>query len=60
MSLITFTSENFKAPDPKQDEPMVITVEIENFAVKKVLVDQGSSVYILYWATFKKLQIPEQ
>jgi len=27
---------------------MVITVEIENYAVKKVFMDQGSSVDILY------------
>jgi len=33
----------------------VITVEIENFAILKTLVDQGSSV--LYWSTFKKLHI---
>jgi len=37
--------------DPNQDDPMVITVEIESFAVKKVLVDQGSSFDILYWKT---------
>jgi len=37
---------------------MVITVEVENFAVKKVLIDQGSSVDILYWKTFNKMQIP--
>jgi len=37
---------------------MVITVEIENYAVKKVLMDQGSSVDILYWATYQKLQLP--
>jgi len=38
---------------------MVITVEIENYAVKKVLIDQGSSVDILYWATYQKLQLPD-
>ena len=38
---------------------MVITIEIENYAVKKVLVDQGSSVDILYWATYQNLQLPD-
>ena len=38
---------------------MVISVEIKDFAVRKTLVDQGSSVDILYWRTFKKLKISE-
>ena len=37
---------------------MVITVELENYAVKKVLINQGNSVDILYWATYQKLQLP--
>jgi len=44
--------------DQKQDDHMVIKIEIKNFAVKKMLVDQGSSVD-LYWKTFKKLELPE-
>jgi len=59
MPSITFIDADIKGIDPTQDDPMVITVEIENFAVMKTLVDQGSSVDILYWKTFKKLQIPE-
>jgi len=59
MSPITFTDRDFKAIDPKQDDPMVITVTIDEFAVMKTLVDQGSSVDILYWKTFKKLRIPD-
>ncbi|RDX85702.1 hypothetical protein CR513_33062, partial [Mucuna pruriens] len=38
---------------------MVITVEVANFAIKKVLIDQGSSANIIYTSTFKRLQIPE-
>ena len=59
MPPITFTNHDFKAIDPKQDDPMVITVAIDEFAVLKTLVDQGSSVDILYWKTFKKLGIPD-
>ena len=34
---------------------MVITIEVANFVVLKTLVDQGSSVDILYWKTLKRL-----
>jgi len=36
---------------------MVVTIELENFVVKKVLVDQGYLVDILYWATYQKLHL---
>jgi len=55
MPSITFTDADFKGIDLAQDDSMVITIEIENFAVMKTLVDQGSSIDILYWKTFKKL-----
>jgi len=58
MSPITFTDDDFHDLDHQQDDPMVNTVEIENYAIKKVLVDQGSFVDILYWATYHKLQLP--
>jgi len=39
---------------------MVITVEIENFVMKKVIIDQRSSIDILSWKTYKKLQLSEE
>ncbi|XP_027905607.1 uncharacterized protein LOC114165139 [Vigna unguiculata] len=48
MPHITFTDEDFKAPDPDHDDPMVISIEVAKYGIGKVLVDQGSSVNILY------------
>ncbi|XP_014524300.1 uncharacterized protein LOC106780512 [Vigna radiata var. radiata] len=56
---ITFIDEDFHAPDPEQDDPMVITVEVARYEISKVLVDQGSSVNILYWKTFQQMDISE-
>ncbi|XP_027932808.1 uncharacterized protein LOC114188420 [Vigna unguiculata] len=58
MPPIIFTNSDFRGFDPNQDDLMVITVELKSSAIKKILVDQGSSVDILYWKTFEKLQIP--
>ncbi|XP_020209186.1 uncharacterized protein LOC109794123 [Cajanus cajan] len=60
MPTITFTDKDFEGVDPDQDDPMVISVEINNCIVKKTLIDQGSSADILYWKTFKQLGIPEE
>ncbi|XP_047179064.1 uncharacterized protein LOC124845914 [Vigna umbellata] len=55
MSPITFTDEDFHAPDPDQDDPMVITAIITRYNVGKVLIDQGSSVNIFYWKIFQQM-----
>ena len=59
MPHITFCDDDFQAIDHQHDNPMVISVEIEDFIVRKTLVDQGNSMDILYWGTFKKLRISE-
>ena len=49
MPPITFTKEDFKGVDYRQqDDPMVIAVDMDRFTIRKILVDQGSSVDILY------------
>jgi len=48
MPPITFTDEDFKAPDPDHDDLMVISIKVAEYGIRKVLVDQGSSVNILY------------
>ncbi|RDX63382.1 hypothetical protein CR513_58196, partial [Mucuna pruriens] len=55
LSPITFTDRDFVEVDPKQNDPMVITIEVANFIMKKALIDQRSSADILYMSTFKQL-----
>lgn len=38
---------------------MVITTEITRYEVSKVLIDQGSSVSILYWKTFQEMDFSD-
>ena len=42
MPNITFTYEDFQTIDPDQNDPMVVTIEISDYAIMKTLVDQGS------------------
>lgn len=56
---ITSTDEDFKGIELMHNDLMVIKLEIANFLVCKVLIDLGSSTGILYWSTFKQLDIQE-
>ena len=59
MPNITFTDRDFRAINTQQDDPMVITIDLANCEVRKTLVDQGSSVDVLYWRTFRKMGLEE-
>ena len=56
---IVFTDRDFRNIDICQDDPMVIAIEVTNCEIRKTLVDQGSSVDVLYWRTFKKMSLNE-
>ena len=45
---ICFIEEDFEDIDKEHDNPMVISALMHNFLVKRILIDQGSSVDILY------------
>jgi len=56
---ITFIDRDFRAINSQEDDPMVITIDLANCEVRKTLVDQGSSVDVLYWRTFRKMGLKE-
>jgi len=56
---ITFTNQDFRGIDTRQDDPMMITVDVVNCEIREMLVDQESSVDVLYWKTFKRMGLDE-
>lgn len=38
---ITFSNDDYKAPDPDQDDLMVISIQLAEYAISKILVNQG-------------------
>lgn len=56
IQLITFTDTDFVGVNPKQDDPMVITVGIANWDIREVLIDRGSLTNIRFWSTFQRLE----
>ncbi|KAK3009095.1 hypothetical protein RJ639_015070 [Escallonia herrerae] len=57
-AIITFSDDDSKDIKTPHDDPVVITIKGGNFDVKWVLIDNGSSVEILFHDAFKKMNIP--
>ena len=56
--VISFSDEDYlEGFDWDHDDSMVITIIIHDYAIKKILVDQGSSVDILYSAIVTGMNI---
>ena len=57
-SVISFLDDDYlEGFDREHDDPMVITTTIHNYAVKQILVNQGSFMDILYSATATNMGI---
>ena len=54
---IFFSSSYLEGVIPGHNDPMIILLMIVIAEVKKVFMDQGSSVYIIFRDTFNKLRL---
>ncbi|VFQ83702.1 unnamed protein product [Cuscuta campestris] len=54
---ITFTDRDFPATGEDHNDPLVITMDMGEVNVSRVLVDMGSSVNVLYLDAFEKLKL---
>ena len=54
---LCFTHTNLSDVVLHDNDPVVISVVIVGRRVHRVLVDQGSSADVMFWATINKLQL---
>jgi len=54
---LVFTKVDLQDVVPHDNDPVVISVVTAGRKVHQVLVDQGSSVDVMFWTTFNKLQL---
>ena len=58
---ILFSEEDARGVKQLHDDPLVIMLMIEGFSIKRILVDNGSSMDIIYLSAFQQLKVaPER
>ncbi|GAV81706.1 hypothetical protein CFOL_v3_25160, partial [Cephalotus follicularis] len=57
--VITFLEADYEGVRLPHDDPVVITLLVELFTMKRILIDSGSSANILYKQAFDQLRIPK-
>ncbi|KAK2999689.1 hypothetical protein RJ639_023941 [Escallonia herrerae] len=55
---ISFSDDDVGDTRIPHDDPLVVTLRVGNFDMKRILVDNGSSAEVLFYEAFQKMNIP--
>ncbi|GAV77127.1 hypothetical protein CFOL_v3_20599, partial [Cephalotus follicularis] len=56
--VISFSEADYEGVRLPRDDPVVVTLLVELFTMKRILIDSGSSTVILYKHALDQLRIP--
>ncbi|GFS40881.1 hypothetical protein Acr_00g0071010 [Actinidia rufa] len=56
---ITFTKADWERVQHPHSDPLVIQLRMNNYDVRRILVDMGSSVEVIYYGLFKQLKLTQ-
>ncbi|XP_015960106.1 uncharacterized protein LOC107484011 [Arachis duranensis] len=56
---VTFTRADFNSSIQNLDDPVVVTLQLGDLLVRKVLLDPGSSTDVLFYSTFQKMKLSD-
>ncbi|XP_072078047.1 uncharacterized protein [Arachis hypogaea] len=57
---ISFIPKDYKANDRNLDDLIVITAQVGEPLVKKIIMDPGSSADVLFYSTFQKMKLSDK
>ena len=57
---IWFSDRDLEDVELLHNDPLLLTLKLQNFLVQRVLGNQGSSSEILYYNCFKKLKLKDE
>lgn len=58
--VIRFSSDDYSSMSLPHTDALVVTLTMANHNIHHILVDNGSLADILYWSTFKKLNLGQE
>ncbi|XP_026398798.1 uncharacterized protein LOC113294629 [Papaver somniferum] len=57
---ITFEADDVEEDMEDQNDPLILTLPIAGCNIKKILIDEGSSVNVLFYDTFKRMELDDE
>ncbi|XP_028069561.1 uncharacterized protein LOC114272083 [Camellia sinensis] len=55
--IFTFSSKDLERIQMPHNNALVVTLRVKDFDIKRILIDQGSSVEIMYYDAFKQMKL---
>ncbi|XP_028092210.1 uncharacterized protein LOC114292436 [Camellia sinensis] len=58
--ILTFSSKDLERIQMPHNDALVVTLRVKDFDIKRILIDQGSSVEIMYYDGFKQMKLQDK
>ncbi|XP_028103434.1 uncharacterized protein LOC114302590 [Camellia sinensis] len=58
--ILTFLSRDLERIQMPHNDALVVTLRVKDFGIKRILIDQGSSVEIMYYDAFKQMKLEDK
>ncbi|XP_028078918.1 uncharacterized protein LOC114280743 [Camellia sinensis] len=58
--ILSFSSKDLERVQMPHNDALVVTLRVKDFDIKRILIDQGSSIEIMYYDAFKQMKLEDK